>query len=62
MRRALSSESGFFWCLDLGFGLSRFFGLPELRVHGSGLRQQRIVGCGGLFGLRDLGVGFNGDE
>lgn len=63
MRRALSSGSGFLGFLDLGFGLLRFLELPELRLHGSGLRQQRIMLGGGLLSLkRVFGGGFNGDE
>lgn len=38
MRRALSSESGFLECLDLGLGL--FGSLPSLRDHGSGVTEE----------------------
>lgn len=47
MRRALSSESGFLACFDLGFGLFRFLLLPSLSVHGSGVTEQtNMVGFG----------------
>lgn len=54
MRRALSSESGFLGCFDLGFGLLRFLLLPSLSVHGSGVTEQETVvgfGLGFLVGL-----------
>lgn len=54
MRRALSSESGFLGCFDLGFGLLRLLLLPSLSVHGSGVTEQETVvgfGLGFLVGL-----------
>ena len=40
MRRALSSDSGFLEFLDLDFGFSR---LPSLRVHGSGVTEDKTI-------------------
>lgn len=40
MRRALSSESGFLGCLDLGLGRS---GFPSLRDQGSGVTEERTL-------------------
>lgn len=44
IRRALSSERGFFGFLDLGFGC---VGLPSLRVNGSGWIEE----CMGILGF-----------
>lgn len=54
MRRALSSESGFFGFLLLGFGLCKCLLLPSLRVQGSGVweeHRKKVEVCLGLGSL-----------